>query len=64
MTTLAAIVFWLSSALIVYTHAGYPLALMTLVRVREARVRRPGRESAGATGRRSPGRAASCPPSP
>ncbi len=42
MTTLAATVFWLSSALIVYTHAGYPLALMTLVRVREARVRRPG----------------------
>ncbi|MFN8216706.1 MAG: glycosyltransferase [Solirubrobacterales bacterium] len=42
MTAVAAIVFWLSSALIVYTHAGYPLALAALVRLRGARARRPG----------------------
>lgn len=39
MTALAAIVFWLSSALIVYTHVGYPLALAALVRIRGARTR-------------------------
>ena len=37
MTTLAAIVFWLSAAAIVYTHVGYPLALSALVRLRGTR---------------------------
>jgi cellulose synthase/poly-beta-1,6-N-acetylglucosamine synthase-like glycosyltransferase len=32
--TLVAIVFWLSAALIVYTHAGYPLALRALLALR------------------------------
>jgi cellulose synthase/poly-beta-1,6-N-acetylglucosamine synthase-like glycosyltransferase len=32
--TLVAIVFWLSAALIVYTHLGYPLVLWALVHVR------------------------------
>ncbi len=31
MTTVAAILFWLCAFLIVYTHAGYPLALRALV---------------------------------
>ena len=39
--TVVAVLFWLSVALIVYTHLGYPLVLWTLVRVRGARVRRP-----------------------
>jgi cellulose synthase/poly-beta-1,6-N-acetylglucosamine synthase-like glycosyltransferase len=34
MTTLAAIVFWLSAGLLVYAHLGYPLALWTLTRLR------------------------------
>ncbi len=34
MTTLAAIVFWLSASLIVYTHVGYPVALAVLVWIR------------------------------
>ncbi len=34
MTTLAAILFWLSSGLIVYTHLGYPVALWVLVFLR------------------------------
>ncbi|HET7416170.1 MAG TPA: glycosyltransferase family 2 protein [Solirubrobacterales bacterium] len=34
MTTIAAILFWLSSGLLVYTHLGYPLALMLLARTR------------------------------
>jgi cellulose synthase/poly-beta-1,6-N-acetylglucosamine synthase-like glycosyltransferase len=34
MTALAAIVFWLCAFLIVYTHAGYPLALRVLVGLR------------------------------
>lgn len=33
MTTLAAILFWLSAGAIVYTHLGYPLLLMTLARL-------------------------------
>jgi cellulose synthase/poly-beta-1,6-N-acetylglucosamine synthase-like glycosyltransferase len=37
-----AIVFWISVALIVYTHLGYPLALRTLVALR----RRPGVDAA------------------
>jgi cellulose synthase/poly-beta-1,6-N-acetylglucosamine synthase-like glycosyltransferase len=31
VTAIAAILFWLSATLIVYTHAGYPLALRALV---------------------------------
>ncbi|HET8955990.1 MAG TPA: glycosyltransferase family 2 protein [Solirubrobacterales bacterium] len=34
MTTLAAILFWLSSGLLVYTHLGYPLALRLLLLLR------------------------------
>jgi cellulose synthase/poly-beta-1,6-N-acetylglucosamine synthase-like glycosyltransferase len=34
MTTLAAILFWLSAGLLVYTHFGYPLALRLLVHLR------------------------------
>jgi cellulose synthase/poly-beta-1,6-N-acetylglucosamine synthase-like glycosyltransferase len=34
MTTVAAILFWLSASLLVYTHLGYPLVLWTLVRLR------------------------------
>ncbi|HVD40731.1 MAG TPA: glycosyltransferase family 2 protein [Solirubrobacterales bacterium] len=34
MTTLAAVLFWLSAGLLVYTHIGYPLALWALVRLR------------------------------
>ena len=34
MTTLVAILFWLSAGLLVYTHLGYPLVLAALVRVR------------------------------
>ena len=34
MTTLAAIVFWLSAGLLVYTHLGYPLLLAALLRVK------------------------------
>jgi len=45
MTTLAAILFWLSAGLLVYTHLGYPLLLAALVRVtgrnRDLRFRRP-----------------------
>jgi cellulose synthase/poly-beta-1,6-N-acetylglucosamine synthase-like glycosyltransferase len=34
VTTLAAILFWLSAGLLVYTHLGYPLVLSTLVRLK------------------------------
>jgi cellulose synthase/poly-beta-1,6-N-acetylglucosamine synthase-like glycosyltransferase len=34
MTTLAAILFWLSAGLLVYTHLGYPLVLWGLTRSR------------------------------
>lgn len=34
MTTLAAILFWLSTGLLVYTHLGYPLVLWALSRPR------------------------------
>lgn len=40
MTTLAAILFWLSAGAIVYTHLGYPLLLMTLTRLRGREQRR------------------------
>ncbi|MGN6816673.1 MAG: glycosyltransferase [Solirubrobacterales bacterium] len=33
MTTVAAILFWLSAALLVYTHLGYPVVLAALVRL-------------------------------
>ena len=33
MTTLAAILFWLSAGLLVYTHLGYPLTLLALTRL-------------------------------
>ena len=39
MTTVAAILFWLSAGAIVYTHLGYPLLLVVLTRLR-----RPPRE--------------------
>lgn len=39
MTTLAAILFWLSAGLLVYTHLGYPLVLAALVRLRPSRRR-------------------------
>ena len=34
MTTIAAILFWLSAGLLVYTHIGYPVALALLTRLR------------------------------
>jgi cellulose synthase/poly-beta-1,6-N-acetylglucosamine synthase-like glycosyltransferase len=34
VTVVAAIVFWLSAGLLVYTHAGYPLVLAALTRLR------------------------------
>jgi cellulose synthase/poly-beta-1,6-N-acetylglucosamine synthase-like glycosyltransferase len=34
VTTLLAVLFWLSAALIVYTHVGYPLVLLALGRLR------------------------------
>ncbi|HUB99379.1 MAG TPA: glycosyltransferase [Solirubrobacterales bacterium] len=40
MTTLAAIVFWLGAAAIVWTHLGYPLGLWLLVRGRGMRTSR------------------------
>jgi cellulose synthase/poly-beta-1,6-N-acetylglucosamine synthase-like glycosyltransferase len=43
MTTLAAILFWLSAGLLVYTHLGYPLLLAALVSVK-------GRPAGGAPG--------------
>jgi cellulose synthase/poly-beta-1,6-N-acetylglucosamine synthase-like glycosyltransferase len=36
------VAFWASAALIVYTHAGYPLALWALSRLRRTRVAGPG----------------------
>jgi cellulose synthase/poly-beta-1,6-N-acetylglucosamine synthase-like glycosyltransferase len=37
VTTLAAILFWLSAGLLVYTHLGYPLLLAVLVWLRKER---------------------------
>ncbi len=51
MTTIVAILFWLSAGLLVYTHLGYPLALWLLVHLRrpsaggDDREDSPGRES-------------------
>jgi cellulose synthase/poly-beta-1,6-N-acetylglucosamine synthase-like glycosyltransferase len=51
MTTIAAILFWLSCGLLVYTHLGYPLTLWLLVNLRrpsaggDDREDSPGRES-------------------
>jgi cellulose synthase/poly-beta-1,6-N-acetylglucosamine synthase-like glycosyltransferase len=51
MSTLAAIFFWLSAGLLVYTHLGYPLVLWLLVHLRghtaggDDREDSPGRES-------------------
>jgi cellulose synthase/poly-beta-1,6-N-acetylglucosamine synthase-like glycosyltransferase len=51
MTTVAAILFWLSAGLLVYTHLGYPLALWLLIQLRaptaggDDREDSPGRES-------------------
>ncbi|HWC48754.1 MAG TPA: glycosyltransferase family 2 protein [Solirubrobacterales bacterium] len=53
MTTLAAILFWLSAGAIVYTHLGYPLLLMGLARLR--------RQSVGLRNRRSNGQAENLP---
>jgi cellulose synthase/poly-beta-1,6-N-acetylglucosamine synthase-like glycosyltransferase len=56
MTTLAAIVFWLSAGLLLYTHLGYPLVLAALVRLtgRDSRANR--RSSPARPGRfRHPG---------
>jgi cellulose synthase/poly-beta-1,6-N-acetylglucosamine synthase-like glycosyltransferase len=39
VTTVAAILFWLSASLLVYTHLGYPLVLWTLTRLRASRSR-------------------------
>jgi cellulose synthase/poly-beta-1,6-N-acetylglucosamine synthase-like glycosyltransferase len=45
VTTVAAILFWLSAGLLAYTHLGYPLVLAILVRLarrtRDLRFRRP-----------------------
>jgi cellulose synthase/poly-beta-1,6-N-acetylglucosamine synthase-like glycosyltransferase len=51
VNTVAAILFWLSSGLLVYTHLGYPLVLWVLVHLRppsaggDDREDSPGRES-------------------
>ena len=37
MTTVLAVLFWLSAGLIVYTHVGYPLVLLALSRMRRRR---------------------------
>ena len=37
MTTVLAVLFWLSAGLIVYTHAGYPLVLLAISRLRRRR---------------------------
>jgi cellulose synthase/poly-beta-1,6-N-acetylglucosamine synthase-like glycosyltransferase len=39
VTAVAAVLFWASAGLLVYTHAGYPLALALLVRLRGERGR-------------------------
>ena len=52
MTIVAAIFFWLSSALLVYTHLGYPLVLWLLVHLRGPSAG--GDDSEDSAGRRSP----------
>ncbi|HEY1854712.1 MAG TPA: glycosyltransferase family 2 protein [Solirubrobacterales bacterium] len=44
MSTVAAILFWLSSGLLAYTHLGYPLVLAGLTRIR-TRERLPGKQA-------------------
>ncbi|HEY6729793.1 MAG TPA: glycosyltransferase family 2 protein [Solirubrobacterales bacterium] len=41
MTAVAAILFWLSAGLLVYTHLGYPLVLWALTRLRRVSNTRP-----------------------
>ena len=52
MTTLAAILFWLSTGLLIYTHLGYPATLWLLVHLR--RPSAGGDDSEDSAGRRSP----------
>jgi cellulose synthase/poly-beta-1,6-N-acetylglucosamine synthase-like glycosyltransferase len=52
VTTIAAILFWLSSGLLVYTHLGYPLALRLLVRLKGSSAG--GDDRADSPGRGSP----------
>jgi cellulose synthase/poly-beta-1,6-N-acetylglucosamine synthase-like glycosyltransferase len=52
VTTFAAILFWLSAGLLVYTHLGYPLALWLLVHLRGPSAG--GDDSEDSAGRRSP----------
>jgi cellulose synthase/poly-beta-1,6-N-acetylglucosamine synthase-like glycosyltransferase len=52
VTTIAAILFWTSSALLVYTHLGYPLVLRLLVLLRPPSAG--GDDSEDSAGRRSP----------
>ena len=52
MNTAAAILFWLSAALLVYTHLGYPLLLWLLVHLR--RPSAGGDDSEDSADRRSP----------
>lgn len=52
MTTIAAILFWLSTGLLVYTHLGYPLALELLVQLKGLSAG--GDDSEDSAGRRSP----------
>jgi len=47
MTTFAAILFWLSGGLLVYTHLGYPLVLWALTRLRRFHDRGPYRGPKG-----------------
>jgi cellulose synthase/poly-beta-1,6-N-acetylglucosamine synthase-like glycosyltransferase len=44
MTTVAAILFWLSAGLLAYTHLGYPLVLAVLVRLHRFQNRGPYRD--------------------
>jgi hypothetical protein len=43
VTTVAAVLFWAAVGLLVYTHAGYPLLLAVLVRLRPKRGRHSSR---------------------
>jgi cellulose synthase/poly-beta-1,6-N-acetylglucosamine synthase-like glycosyltransferase len=47
MSTIAAILFWLSAGLLVYTHLGYPLALYALTRLHRFQDRGPYRGQKG-----------------
>jgi len=52
MNTVAAILFWLSTGLLIYTHLGYPLALWLLVHLKGPSAG--GDDSEDSAGRRSP----------